>query len=449
MSATNDHTAFPEDFVWGAATAAYQIEGAAREEGRGLSVWDVFCSCPGAIDGGQSGERACDHYHRWQEDLGHMKDMGLQAYRFSISWPRVLPEGTGRINGKGLEFYDRLVDGLLEAGIRPFVTLFHWDLPHALYCRGGWLNRDIADWFADYAACVADRLGDRVSRWCTFNEAGNVGSLGHHLGIHAPGVSLAERDYFRLVHHINLAHGRAVGVLRERTRGEAHIGQAFNQNVDLPASDDPADVKAAEEKAFSFDPGNPWWSAHLWIDPLFRGAYSDEVRAHYGDAYEETVRDGDLEDISAPMDFFGWNYYMDWARPQQSDGQPVTMMKWAVHPKGLYWGPKILNARYGLPVEISENGLASMDWVTTEGEVPDHFRIDFMRRHLRELRRGIADGARVGAYYYWSLMDNFEWTLGYMPRFGLIHVDYETGKRTPKASSVFYRDVIRSHGACC
>ena len=446
--AASDASPFPQNFLWGSATAAYQIEGAAHEDGRGLSVWDVFCTRQGKIAGGQSGAVACDHYHRWAEDVALMKDVGLQSYRFSLSWPRILPDGAGRLNEAGLAFYDRLVDALLAASIEPVVTLFHWDLPHALHCRGGWLNRDIAGWFTDYADIVARRLGDRVTRWCTLNEASNVGSLGHHLGIHAPGLSLAHRDYFRLVHHMNLAHGRAVTALRAGTRGPARIGQAFTQNINLPKSSAPADIAAATAEAFSFPADKPWWSSHLWMDPLFTGDYSPEVRTFYGDIVDDAVQSADLREISAPMDYAGWNYYMDWAQPEQSGGEPVTMMKWRVQPEGLYWGPKILHERTGLPVVILENGLASMDWVTTDGTVPDHFRIDHMRRHLRELGRAAAEGVPLEGYYYWSFMDNFEWSAGYTPRFGLVHVDYATQKRTPKASAAFYREVIRTHGAC-
>jgi len=437
---------FPANFRWGAATAAYQIEGADQEDERGRSVWDVFCEQPGKIDGGQSGAVACDHYHRWPEDIALMQAIGLQTYRFSIAWPRIIPDGKGAVNAAGLAFYDRLVDVLLEANIEPLATLFHWDMPHELFCQGGWLNRDIADRFADYAAVIVDRLGDRVHRWCTLNEAANVGSLGHHLGIHAPGLSLAPRDYFRLVHHMNLAHGRAVSVLREGTKGDAQIGQAFNLNIPIPETADAAGIKASSDEAFAFPEDRAWWSSHLWVEPLFRGEYSPEVRAHYGDALE-VVKEGDMAIISAPMDYFGWNYYMDWAKPEQAAGEPVSQLKWRVQPEGMYWGPKILEARYGLPIEIMENGLPSMDWVTTEGTVPDTMRIDHMRRHLRELGRGIAEGVDVRAYYYWSFMDNFEWSAGYLPRFGLIHVDYPTQKRTPKASAAFYKDVIQSRGA--
>jgi beta-glucosidase len=375
-----------------------------------------------------------------------MRELGLQSYRFSISWSRVLPNGIGPVNEAGMEFYERLVDALLAAGIRPLVTLYHWDLPHALYCKGGWLNRDIAGWFADYTALIAARLGDRVSRWCTLNEASNAGALGHHLGIHAPGVNYASRDYFRVVHHMNLAHGRAIPVLRAHTHGSAQVGQAFNQNIPIPRTPDAAGIKATQHDAFDFKPESPWWSTQLWIDPLFEGDYSPAVRAHYGSALDAVEAD-DLRVIASPMDYFGWNYYMDWSQPQQSAGEPVTQLKWQVQPEGMYWGPKVLFERYKLPIEILENGLASMDWLTTEGRVPDLMRIDHMARHLRELYRAIQAGVDVRAYYYWSFLDNFEWSAGYLPRFGLVHVDYKTQLRTPKASATFYRDVIASRGA--
>ena len=437
---------FPKSFLWGAATAAYQIEGAAHEDGRGLSIWDVFCTQPGKVEGGQTGDVACDHYHRWREDIAIMREIGLQSYRFSIAWPRILPEGTGRINEAGLAFYDRLVDALLEAGVQPLVTLYHWDLPHALYCQGGWLNRSISGWFEEYAAIVAKRLGDRVSHWCTLNEASNAGALGHHLGIHAPGVQYAPRDYFRVVHHMNLAHGKAVAALRSGTRGPAQISQAFNLNVNIPGSNDESAIEAARTQSFGFSPDNFWWSAQLWLDPLFKGDYSQPVRDYFGAALN-AVQPGDLATISAPLDYLGWNYYVDFNKPHKSAGEPLTQLKWCVQPEGLYWGAKLLSARYGLPVEILENGLASMDWVTTEGEVPDTMRIDHLRRHLRALRQAICEGVDVRAYYHWSLLDNFEWSAGYWPRLGLVHVNYETQKRTPKASAAFYREVIRSGGA--
>lgn len=445
MTSSSSKT-FPSHFIWGSATAAYQIEGAAHEDGRGLSIWDVFCTRPGKVEGGQSGLTACDHYHRWPEDIAIMRAMGLKSYRFSISWPRVLPNGTGPVNEKGMAFYENLVDALLAAGIQPLITLYHWDLPHELYCKGGWLNRDIADWFSNYAGQVVKRLGDRVSRWCTLNEASNVGSLGYHLGIHAPGLNYPPRDYFRVVHHMNLAHGRSIPVLRAGTRGAAQIGQAFCQNINIPKGPEEAAINKAREDSFSFSKESPWWSSHIWMDPLFTGDYSAEVRGYFGDAME-VVKENDLREISAPMDYLGWNYYQDWSQPHKAAGEPVTQLKWRVQPEGLYWGPKFLSERFSLPVEILENGLASMDWVTTEGDVPDRFRIDHMRRHLSELRRAIRDGIDIRAYYYWSLLDNFEWSAGYLPRFGLVHVDYETQKRTQKASAEFYQEVIRTNGA--
>ncbi len=443
---TESLSAFPKTFLWGAATAAYQIEGAAREDGRGPSIWDVFCTRPGKVEGGWNGDVACDHYHRWREDIAIMRQIGLQSYRFSIAWPRILPEGRGRINEAGLAFYDRLVDALLEAGVQPLVTLYHWDLPHALFCQGGWLNRSIAGWFEEYAAIVAKLLGDRVSNWCTLNEACNVGALGHHLGIHAPGVEYAPGDFFRVVHHMNLAHGRAVTALRSGTRGPAQISQAFNHNVSIPTSNDAAGIEAARAESFSFPIEKPWWSSQLWLDPLFKGDYSQEVRNHFGEALD-AVQPGDLAAISAPMDYLGWNYYQDWAKPHTSAGEPLSQLMWRVQPEGLYWGLKLLWERYKLPVKILENGIAGMDWVAVDGSVPDTMRIDFIRRHLIELRRAVDEGVDVRAYYHWSLMDNFEWGAGYRPRFGLVHVDYETQKRTLKDSAHWYREVIRTNGA--
>ena len=443
----NTPSAFPDHFLFGAATAAFQIEGAAREDGKGLSIWDVFCTRQGKIEGGHTGDVACDHYHRWREDVALMREIGLQAYRFSIAWPRVLPAGRGAVNAPGLAFYDRLVDVLLEAGVTPLVTLYHWDLPHALQCEGGWLNRATAEAFGDYAALVARTLGDRVSRWCTINEIANPADLGHIRGVHAPGLTYSPGDYFRVAHHLNLAHGRGLAALRAHCRLRPEIGQAFNLNCVLPADASPAAVESARAATFGFNPASPWTSAHLWTEPACTGRYSDEVQRFFAPAYASVVHDGDLAAIGAPMDYLGWNHYMDWTKPHRAAGEPLTHLKWSLHPEGLYWGSKFLAERYRLPIHILENGLACMDWVDLDGEVQDPQRIDYIRRHLREIRRALAEGIDIRSYFYWSLIDNLEWAEGFMPRFGLVHVDYPTQKRTLKRSAHWYRDLIRSRGA--
>jgi beta-glucosidase len=446
--------AFPKGFVWGAATAAYQVEGAAREDGKGLSVWDVLCRRPGAIRGGQSGDVACDHYYRWREDVALMKRIGLRAYRFSISWPRVLPDGIGRANPKGLEFYDRLVDGLLTAGIAPFVTLFHWDYPYALYCRGGWLNRSSADWFADYASLVVSRLGDRVRHWITHNEPQCFVGLGHSDGTHAPGDRLNWAEVLRVAHHAHLAHGLAVQAIRAASARDCLVGIAPVGVVKIPATPSARDVAAARKEMFSVTARNTWNNT-WWMDPLFFGRYPADGLALYA-ADLPPIEDGDLAIIRQPLDFLGVNVYSGAAvragaggKPQavaEPPGQPLTAMRWPVTPEALYWGPKLLAERYKVPIYITENGMAGLDWPALDGKVHDPQRIDFTARYLKALGRAVRDGADVRGYFHWSLIDNFEWAEGYSRRFGLVHVDYVTQKRTPKDSARWYARVIATNG---
>lgn len=446
---------FPEDFVWGAATAAAQIEGAADVDGRGDSVWDGFCREPGRVYGGHTPETACDFYHRWPEDVAMMQSAGLPAFRLSIAWPRVMPEGTGRVNEAGLAFYDKLIDGLLEAGIRPYVTLFHWDLPAALQERDGWANRDIAGWFADYAGIVTAKLGDRVKNWVTFNEPQIFLGFGHRSGIHAPGLKLSEVDVLRCAHHVNLAHGRAVTAIRSNV-AEAKIGMAQVANVGIPADpSDPASVEAARritlEPEWTGDAsmflGSCWWS-----QPMYRGCYPESLAERHPRFHEMVVKEGDLAEISRPVDFHGFNYYFgrriaaDGSVVKAPPGEPRTAFGWPLHAVGLYWAARFYHEAWGLPLYVFENGLSSMDWVDVNGGVPDTMRIDFLTRYLRELRRAIADGADVRGWFHWSWMDNFEWADGYKERFGLVHVDYETQKRTPKDSLAWLSEVIRRNG---
>lgn len=455
---------FPENFSWGVAAAAYQIEGAAVEDGKGLSVWDTFCRQPGKILDGHSGDVACDHYHRYREDVAIMKSIGVRAYRLSVSWPRVMPSGTGAVNEKGLSFYDRLVDELLENGIEPWVTLFHWDYPHELFCRGGWLNRDSADWFADYAKVVADRLSDRVSRWMTINEPQVFIGFGHVAGTHAPGLKLSTADALRAGHHVLLAHGKGVQALRAHARQVLQIGWAPVGVVSLPPADaSEADIHAARTAMFSVDGGDSAamgfganvWSNTWWGDPVVFGHYpEDGIRA--AGAAMPVIAAGDMETISQPIDFHGTNIYTGSIYQEGPGGAPVrvphaaatplTAFKWPVVPASLRWGPRFLHERYKLPVVITENGLSLADWVSLDGKVHDPQRIDFLQRYLRELHLAIDDGAEVDGYFQWSIMDNFEWAEGYKQRFGLVHVDYETQRRTLKDSASWYRDVIASNG---
>jgi beta-glucosidase len=446
---------FPQSFLWGAAAASYQIEGAAFADGKGASVWDMFCRKPGAVAGGHTGDVACDHYHRYAEDVALMKAMGLKAYRLSVSWPRVLPEGVGTPNAAGLAFYDRLVDALLEAGIEPWVTLFHWDFPLALYYRGGWLNRDSAEWFGDYAALITQKLSDRVKSWMTLNEPQVYINAGHLEGRHAPGDKLPLREVIRAGHNTLLAHGRGVQAIRANAKQPARIGYAPASYPKVPLTDSRADLEAARRAFFSFNPKN-LWNMSWWLDPVFFGEYPAEGWRLYG-ADVPTLRAGDLELISQPVDFFGVNIYAgdavralpDGAQEQVPwpDGHPITAFEWPVVPQAMYYTARFCHERYKKPIVVTENGLSCRDWVSLDGRSHDPQRIDFTRRYLLELERAIGDGIPVEAYFHWSFIDNFEWARGYKERFGLVHCDYTTGTRTPKDSSYWYADVIRSNGA--
>jgi len=452
--------AFPRDFLWGAGTSAYQIEGAAREDGKGLSTWDVFCTRTGKIAGNQNGEVACDHYHRYREDVALMKHIGLRAYRFSISWPRVLPTGRGAVNPRGLDFYKRMVDELQRAGITPFATLFHWDTPQAVQEQGGWLQRECAAWFADYAAVVADALSDRVQHWLTINEPRSLVGGAYVSGEHAPGEALPLGQALQVGHHLLLAHGLAVQALRARARQPLRIAYVPDFSPSLPAPETPENIIAAREASFAagrelFQLENWWRGNAWWLDPVFRGEYPAEGLAALG-ADAPQIAAGDMETIRQPLDFFAVNIYG--GHPVRATngkteripfppGAPVTALGWPVTPEALYWGPKWLYERYRLPILISENGLSCHDWVSLDGRVHDTQRSDFIARYLQQLRRAMSKGVPVQGYFYWSLLDNFEWSQGYQQRFGLIHVDFATQRRTLKDSARWYGMLIASRGA--
>ncbi len=446
---------FPANFMWGAAAASYQIEGAAGDDGRGPSVWDAFCRQPDAVWNGQSGAVACDHYHRYREDVALMREIGLHGYRLSTSWPRVLPEGVGKVNHKGMEFYDRLFDELLKAGITPFVTLFHWDYPYALYCKGGWLNRDSADWFADYTRVMIDAFSDRVTHWITQNEPQCFIGMGHQSGVHAPGLKLGWPDVLLAAHHAMLAHGKAVQVIRAHAKRPCQVGYAPVGSIKMPAGDNPADVEAARQAMFA-TPEKSVWNHAWWLDPLFLGCYPPDMQETFaGDM--PVFADGDLKTICQPLDFFGFNTYSGTpiragvhGAPEVvpfADGHPMTAFHWAMTPEALYWGARFFYERYHLPIYVTENGMANLDWVAPDGRVHDPQRIDFTTRYLREFGRAAQDGIDIRGYFHWSILDNFEWAEGYKMRFGLIHVDYPTGKRTLKDSAYWYKEVIKSNGA--
>ncbi len=446
---------FPEGFVWGAAAASYQIEGAWSADGKGASVWDMFVRKGGTVLRDETGDAACDHYHRYAEDVALMKEIGLKGYRLSISWPRVLPEGVGKVNAKGLEFYDKLVDELLAAGVQPFVTLFHWDYPYSLYCRGSWLNRQSPDWFAEYAGAVAGKLSDRVKHWMTLNEPSVFVGLGYESGRHAPGDKLGRKEILRITHHVQMAHGRGVQAVRAAAKSEPQIGFAPAAGPRLPASESQRDVDAARRAMFAV-PEFDVWSAAWWLDPIFLGTWPEDGLASFGDLLPAGF-EKDLAVIHQPLDFFGVNIYRgrrgrtnaqgEWEPVPGPTGEPLTRFNWTLTPEALYWGPKLFYERYGKPVYVTENGMSGTDWVALDGAVHDPQRIDFLRRYLREFRRAGADGVPIKGYFQWSIMDNFEWAEGFRERFGLIHVDYATQKRTLKDSARWYKEVIAANGA--
>ena len=444
---------FPRQFVWGAAAASYQIEGGAYADDKGLSTWDMFCKKPGMVWNDQSGDRACDHLRLYREDVALMKQIGLQAYRLSISWPRVIPEGVGRVSERGLDFYDRLIDELLAAGIDPWITLFHWDYPLDLYHRGGWLNRDTVEWFGEFTDVIARKFSDRVHHWMTLNEPQVFIGAGHHEGRHAPGDRLRFAEVLLAGHHALLAHGRAVQAIRAASAKPLRIGFAPVGQTKIPLGTGAADLEAARQAMFSVEAETAWTNS-WWMDPVFLGSYPDDGLRFFG-ASAPKVRAGDLELISHPVDFFGVNIYQgQYVRAGQSGpevvpppvGFPITAFEWLVTPEAMYWGPRLFWERYKKPIVITENGLSTRDWPALDGRVHDADRIDFMERHLVELRRALAEGVPIEAYFHWSFIDNFEWAHGYKHRFGLVHCDYTSQKRTLKDSAHWYREVIASNG---
>jgi len=453
MRTTVKTSDFPAGFVWGAASSSYQVEGGSSPDLRGESVWDAFCRKPSAIYGSHTGERACDHFNRVEGDVALMAGMGLRAYRFSVSWPRVMHAGAGPVSEAGLGFYDRLVDTLMANGIQPWVTLFHWDYPLDLFRKGGWLNRDSAQWFADYTSVVVRRLSDRVTHWMTINEPQVFLQLGHGEGTHAPGIRLPLREQLVAAHHVMRAHGLAVRAIRAEARAPSVIGWAPVGHIEFPVSEDDAAVSAARSGTFSISKRDLW--NNTWFgDPVCLGRYPDDGQRLYGSDFP-VFPSSDMAEIHQPIDFYGVNIYT--GEPvQQSGGVPTpvpplpgaarTAFGWTIEPAALRWGPRFLAERYNLPVYITENGMSSHDWVDVDGRVLDTARIDYTRRYLLALRQAVADGADIRGYFHWSILDNFEWAEGFKERFGLIHVDFETLARTPKLSSRWYRDIIATNG---
>jgi beta-glucosidase len=439
---------FPPGFEWGVATSAYQIEGAVREDGRGVSIWDTFCRQPGRVARGEHADVACDHYHRYRDDVALMRDLGIQSYRFSIAWPRVQPFGAGAPNAAGLGFYDRLVDALLDAGIRPCATLYHWDLPQALQDLGGWANRDVCERFADYAAVVFERLGDRVKRFITFNEPLIFVLFGHRVGFMAPGIAdLAITA--RATHHVHLAHGLAV----QRFRALVHDGEVGITHADTSyePADDSAGCREAVEAARDFD-------TRVWHDPLYGRGYPARVLRYYEQRGAPLpIQPGDLSVIAERTDFLGVNLYTrtrvlpDDARGLGYLAAPHTLettpMGYEKAPDALGDFVRFVSAEYGRPrIYVTENGVCDNTGLH-DGRIDDQGRIDLLQGFLAGLAGAVADGsADVRGYYLWSLLDNFEWSFGYDKRFGIVHVDYATQRRTPKASAHWYARVIAAHG---
>lgn len=447
---------FAKDFVWGAATSSYQIEGTGRDFGKGQNIWDVFTKEPGRVYEGHTGDIACDHYHRFREDVAYMKELGLKGYRFSIDWSRVLPEGTGKVNEKGIDFYNALIDELLEQGIEPYITLYHWELPYEIYKRGGWMNPEIVEWFGQYARLVAERFSDRVKYFFTLNEPQCFVGLGFLQGCHAPGVKAPLRDTFEMAHNALKAHGRAVQMLRAYGKQNVQIGYAPTSGMCYPEKETPKDIEAARKALFALpdDLSNWTWNVSWWSDPVILGKYPEEGMKKY-EKYLPVITDEDMKLISQPIDFYGQNIYNGRCIRMGTDGRPEevrrpagfpkTATNWPVTPEALYWGPKFLYERYRKPIYITENGMACHDTVSQDGNVHDPNRIDFLARYLKNLKRA-AEEIDIRGYFQWSLMDNFEWDKGYAERFGIIYVDFETQERIWKDSAYWYRDLIRRNG---
>jgi beta-glucosidase len=449
---------FPDDFLWGTATASYQIEGAVGEGGRGASIWDTFSHTPGKTYRGDTGDVACDHYHRLEGDLDLMSDLGLRAYRFSVAWPRVQPSGSGAPNQEGLDFYRRLVDGLRQRGIVPMLTLYHWDLPQALEDRGGWTNRETSECFAEYAGILYEELSGEVGHWITLNEPWVASWMGHGLGVHAPG----RRDSaaaLAATHHLLLGHGLAME--RMRSAGDDNqLGVTLNLHPGHPSRDTEADREAARLVDGQAN--------RLYLDPLFRGEYPEDVISYYGERGTDFsfVRDGDLQKISVPIDFLGINYYFKntvrgapvevgqnapfadlGARPVIPHAAEKTAMGWPVEPEGLAEMLVRIKDEYAdVPMYVTENGRAVHDYIDPEGRVVDEERISYLDGHFRAAHEAINEGVDLRGYMVWSLLDNFEWAEGYSKRFGLIVVEYGTQRRVPKSSAHWYAGVIRRNG---
>lgn len=444
---------FSKDFLWGVATADYQIEGAYNEDGKGLGIWDVYTRLPNKVDNNEKGDIACDHYHRFKEDIKLMKELGIKNYRFAISWARILPNGIGKINEKGLKFYSDLVDELLSNGIEPLVTLYHWNFPNELHRKGGWLNRESSDWFAYYTKVVVDALSDRVRYWMTFNEPQVFLGLGYQRGVHAPFMNLPTSELTQMAHHILLAHGKSVQTIRIHAKKTPIIGFAPTAPCTMPLSDSKEHIEEARNASFDFNEDDFIFSNSYWADPIIFGKYPSKAFELLKENMPK-IEDGDMEIISQPIDFYGANIYhsQEAYSPISSlydysyQGAPKTEMGWPITPDVLYWSCKFIYERYQLPILMTENGMAGPDFIYSDGKVHDPYRIDFLTKYISSLEQAATEGIPILGYMHWSFMDNFEWAKGYSMRFGLVYVDYRTQQRIIKDSGHWYKKVIESNG---
>ena len=456
---------FDKNFLWGTASSSYQIEGAFTEDGKGLSIWDTFSNKPGNIAHDENGNKACDHYHRYREDIALMKNLGIQAYRFSISWSRIFPDGIVkdsdgniRYNKAGLDFYDKIVNFCLENNIKPFITIYHWDLPQALEDKGGWLNRETAFIFADYAEFICEHFSDRVTNIATINEPQIISGLGYMLGLHAPGKKLDAVSVLSVIHHLALAHGLAVIKMRAVAKQPVKTGFSSTGDLCYPSKECDEDIDAARAECFNIVKGNMTFNHTIFCDMTCLGRYPDiagtELHLEPGlekiGHYEELpfVKDGDIELIHQPIDYLGINVYNGHeinaaGHINKKPGSPRTALGWPVTPGVMNYGIRYLYERYNLPIYIFEDGLACNDIISLDGKVHDSNRIDFLTRYLTDLEKAYKAGVPILGYFHWSFTDNFEWHSGYDPRFGLVFVDYETQQRIPKDSAYWYSDLIK------
>ncbi|MGL1901261.1 MAG: GH1 family beta-glucosidase [Fibrobacterales bacterium] len=448
---------FKKDFVWGAATAAYQIEGSHDIDGKGPSVWDTFSALSGNTYNGDTGNVACDFYNRYTDDIKLMKVIGLDAFRLSIAWTRLLPDGIDHVNQKGIDFYNRLFDTLLENDITPYPTLFHWDYPQGLYTKGGWLNPDAPKWFAEYADLVASKFSDRISNWMTINEPQVFINIGHGHDpwkTHAPGSKLPFKDLAQIAHNVMVSHGQSVSALRAHGTSDTKIGIAPVITPTLPVdSSEEAYTNAYND--YMTTSTRELWSPGFYLDPIYFGKYHEATIEAFGSDMP-IIQQGDMELINQPIDFIGANTYFGIKKDFQDGrlikespkepGAPTTAFGWPICDDALYYGTKFLKDRYDPEIFITENGMANKDWISLDGKCHDPQRIDFLHRYMSGLKKAASEGVNISGYFLWSLLDNFEWEDGYLQRFGIIHVDYSTQKRTLKDSAYWYHDIIESNG---